>query len=87
MNLLVVHSETDVSIPSPKGIYPIHFACKYKLKDTLRLLINRHVDVNILNQENQTPLHVCSSMEWSDGVTILSNAGAVDEITEENQLN
>ena len=79
--------DSEKSLTFTKGDSPLHIAVRHNhLEDVKKILHRQNVDVNGLNSEHETPLHLASYLENKDIVNVLIAFGADPFINNSNGL-
>ena len=66
----------DPNIQNKDGETPLHIACRYKMTDAIKLLLQASADPNIKNENGDAPLHIACMYEFTDAIKMLLQAGA-----------
>ena len=70
----------DLEKPNPNGNYPIHQICEHQSLELLQKIIKKNVNLNIVNRDKQTALHIACKNNWIEGVKLLLEHNADSDL-------
>ena len=82
---LMEQENVNLIDPDQNGKCPVHIICEHKSKELLQQIISKNIDINAVNNEGRTPLHICCMNTWCDGVKTLIEHGANSQIEDSNK--
>ena len=58
-------------------IYPVHLACINPNKSVLRDLLEKNIDINVMDQQNYKPIHYAAACSDPGPMQVLLEKGAI----------